>query len=94
MNRRKFLKWLGVGVAGAAVAPSALSLLEPACVAEPATFALMSDAIVGEYFNYVNFSSFALATAIDESVQNAAAELGLAHARRIDALYKTVAFGG
>lgn len=34
MNRRKFFKWLGAGVAIAATAPSALLAEGPACVAK------------------------------------------------------------
>lgn len=33
MNRRKFFKWLGVGIAGAAVAPSLATPMGPGCVA-------------------------------------------------------------
>jgi len=97
MNRRTFLKWLGVGTAIAAVAPSTLLPEAPACVAEPAagyaTYVMGQNAMIGEYCNYVNFSDFAISAAIDEVVSNAAEELGNASARRINYLYETVAFG-
>jgi hypothetical protein len=80
LNRRKFFKWLGVGTAAAVVAPTMLKALEPLCVAPKTltytTYVMGKDAIISEYANYVNFSDFALASAMDEAVENAAAELG------------------
>ena len=78
MNRRTFLKWLGVGTAIAAVAPSTLLPEAPACVAEPIAVAPAVCATIGEYADYCNFSSMAIAAAIDEAVLNAAEELGKA----------------
>jgi hypothetical protein len=71
MNRRSFLKRLGVGsaaVAAVAVVPElATSLFEGA---PPAV------ATIGEYCNYANFSQLAIATSVDEAVTNASLELG------------------
>jgi hypothetical protein len=92
MNRRKFLKWLGVGVAGAAVAPSAFFSEGPTCVAAPkaySTYVMGRNAMIAGYVDYVNFSDFAISAAIDEHVSNAAKELGEAHGRRISYLYET-----
>jgi hypothetical protein len=81
VNRRKFLQWLGVGAVGAAVAPSILLSEGPACVAPVAapaaytTYIMGQDAVISGYADYANFSSFALASAIDDSVAEAAAEL-------------------
>jgi hypothetical protein len=88
MNRRKFLQWLGVGAVGAAVAPSVLLSEGPACVTAPTAYTTGKEAIISGYANYANFSSFALAAAIDESVQNAAIELGKAHSFGIRELVK------
>jgi hypothetical protein len=89
MNRRKFLRWLGVGIAGAAVAPSVLAAMEPSCVAAPVvgyrTYLISECAIINSYANYVNFSDFALAASIDEVVANAAKELGEAAGRKVRA---------
>lgn len=81
MNRRSFLKWMGVGVAGVVVAPSVLLSEGPACVAPDAGFAT-----IAAYEDYANFSSFSLAAAIDTHVLQAAKELGKAHERRIFSL--------
>jgi hypothetical protein len=77
MNRRKFLKRLGVGVVVVAVAPTALQLVEPASVAAPgyATYVMGQNAVISEYCNYVNFSDFAITGAIDEQVKETANEL-------------------
>lgn len=70
MNRRSFLSRLGMGIAVAAVAPTALFTETPVCMAAPVA------ATIGEYYDYANFSSFAIASALDECVGNAAKELG------------------
>jgi hypothetical protein len=78
MNRRSFLKWLGVGTAVAAVAPTLLSMDVPAAVATPAaysTYVMGKEATIGSYADYVSFSNFAISAAIDEAVSNAAEEL-------------------
>jgi hypothetical protein len=79
LNRRKFFKWLGVGTAAAVVAPTVLKALEPLCVAPKTltytTYVMGKDAIISEYANYVNFSDFALASAMDEVVSDTAKEL-------------------
>lgn len=92
MNRRSFFKWLGIGVAAAVVAPSALTITEPVCVEAPkaySTYVMGKDAIISGYFDYANFSDFAIKTSIDELVENTARELGEAHAYRITMLVKS-----
>jgi len=52
---------------------------------------ISSPAQVGEWNNYSNFSSFAIASAIDELVGNSAVELGYQAGQSISELYSTVA---
>jgi hypothetical protein len=89
MNRRKLLSWLGLGAATVAVAPSVLSsVVDPVLgtdVREMSTVGL-----IDEWNTYVNFSSFAIAGAIDEYILNAAEQLGKAKAEEINRLYQTV----
>lgn len=70
MDRRKFLKRLGLGaatvVAGVAVAPKALEFL-----VTPAP----SASVIGTYAEYSNFSQFAIAKAWDEMIDDCAKEL-------------------
>lgn len=88
MNRRKFFKWLGVGTAVAAVAPSALLAEGPACVAEIApALPAVTAAVIGEYSNYYSFSSLAIATAIDESLAETAKELAYRAGQGVKELY-------
>lgn len=79
LNRRKFFKWVGVGVAASAVAPSVIKAAESLCVAPKTltytTYVMGKDAIIGEYANYCNFSSMAIASAMDEAVADSAKEL-------------------
>jgi hypothetical protein len=96
MNRRNFFKMAGAGLAVAVVAPATLFAEGPACVAAPkaySTYVMGQNAFISQYADYANFSDFAISAAIDESVSDAAKELGEAHGRRVDYLYKTVAFG-
>lgn len=89
MNRRNFFKWLGIGAAAAVVAPSVLTLTEPVCVEAPKayrTYVMGKDVYVASYFDYANFSDFAIKTSIDELVEKTAKELGKAHAYRINML--------
>lgn len=51
---------------------------------------ISSPAQVGEWNNYSNFSSFAIASAIDELVGNSAVELGYQAGQSISELYSTV----
>lgn len=74
MNRRKFLGLLAVAPLAAKYAPL-LSKLVPAPTAYR-TYICGSAAMIGEYNEYANFSSFAIASAIDEQVEKAAEELG------------------
>ncbi len=93
MNRRKFLQWLGVGAAAVAVAPSVLLSEGPVCVAPAtgyATYVMGTNAMIGEYCNYANFSSFAIASAMDDVVANAAKELGEAAGCSIADLHASV----
>lgn len=52
---------------------------------------LSSPAQLGEWNNYANFSSFAIAAAIDELVGNSAVELGYQCGQSISELYSTTA---
>lgn len=70
MNRRGFLKFLGVGAAVAAVAPIALEAVANANPAAPVT------ATIGSYTDYASFSTLAREEAIDKMVQEAAEQLG------------------
>jgi len=79
MNRRNFLKWLGVGSAAAVVAPSILLSKESVCATPIA-------ANVNQYSDYSNFSQFALEADWDEVVMQVAKELGAAAGRDIAAL--------
>jgi hypothetical protein len=74
MNRRKFFKWLGAGVAVAAIAPTAL-LREDPSLSGWVAHDFISPSPFNEYGDYTNFSSFAISTAIDDSVSSAAQEL-------------------
>ena len=86
MDRRDFLKKLGIGAAVAATAcavpefaTSAIeSLLPSASAIEsllPSASVTAASATFGTYANYCNFSSFASAQ-VDEMVGDCAAELG------------------
>lgn len=81
MNRRKFFQFLGIGVAVAAAAPYADTVMGPACVAPPAvpaaysTYVMGKEAAISSYFEYANFSDFAISAAIDDAVDNVATEL-------------------
>lgn len=83
MNRRSFLKFLGVGAAAVAVAPA---LIHEAVVPAATQVEAPIVATIAGYYDYANFSSFAIAASIDECVANAAAELGRAHGERISRL--------
>src|SRR5271157_3711596 len=61
-------------------------------VGSPETISQLSaPAQVGEWNNYANFSSFAIAAAIDELVGNSAVELGYQAGQSISELYSAVA---
>ncbi len=88
MNRRKFFKWLGVGIAGAAVAPSLSTVMGPECVAkEIAPYTPFMPHLVEQYADYSSFSDFALIAAMDSIVAQAADELGAAAGRSIADLH-------
>lgn len=82
MNRRGFLKMLGIGAASAAVFPT----IALKSVSQPVEI----EAVVGEYENYSSFSSFALAQSIDPIVAAAALELGRQASEDINKLYAQV----
>jgi hypothetical protein len=52
---------------------------------------ISAPAQIGEWNNYTNFSSFAIASAIDELVGNSAVELGYQAGQSISELYSAVA---
>lgn len=90
LNRRSFLKWLGAGTAVAVVAPSTLSSCEdPWCgsIAGEGIIphdelhgyhfdTLKGDDVICSYADYSSLSQVAIAASIDESVMDAASELG------------------
>lgn len=67
MNRRSFFKKAATGAAVLAVAPKILS--------EPF---MPKSAVFGDYYEYANFSSFALKADMEKIVQEAAEQLGYA----------------
>ena len=77
MDRRGFLKKLGIGAAVAATACAvpefATSAIESLL---PSASVTAASATFGTYAEYCNFSNFAVAQAIDEMVDDCAAELG------------------
>jgi len=90
VNRRSFLKWLGIGVSAAvAVAPRAV---EAVCSCTRGSKPLIGTAeewcdihgtplvecspVVKNYYEYASFSEFANCEAIDECVMKVAEELG------------------
>ena len=82
MNRRGFLKALGVGTAAAACAGSiGMAGFDWIDTGESSGFATP---ILTEYADYTNFSQMAISTAMDETIQKVAKELGEAHAKRIN----------
>jgi hypothetical protein len=104
MNRRKFLKWLGVGTAAAVVAPSAIAeCTDPWCGSIAGEGIIPHDELhswnattyyntmgLDTYNDYSSFSQFAIESSIDQVVQNAAKELGAAAGRDISALHMQV----
>jgi hypothetical protein len=101
MNRRSFLKWLGVGSAVGAAAPSVLSSMGPACVADYDDRSIgmagtdwdleehpaqYADTTFGQYADYSNFSEFAVRSSIDDMVSETAAKLGRLHGSSISHL--------
>jgi hypothetical protein len=93
MNRRKFFKQLVIGAATAVVAVKAaplMKLLPAEKTVSYSTYIMGQDAIIGSYADYCSFSSLAIATAIDEQVQNAATELGYRTGQSISFMYNQV----
>lgn len=80
MQRRGFIRSLIGGTAALAVAPvSTFRALAAETVTTPAlTLAVIRETVgcIGEYSEYTNFSSFAIASAIDELVLDSASEFG------------------
>ena len=84
MNRRGFLKMLGIGAATAAVSPTlAFKLAKTTGVRR----AVGTQAVISEYVDYASFSSMSIAAAIDPVVASAAAELGRRAGEDISTLY-------
>lgn len=84
MQRRNFLRRLIGGTLALAVAPQLLAEI-PA-----ATPMIPLGAAIGEYANYTNFSEFAIASAIDQCVLDAANELSYNAGKSISVLYEQV----
>lgn len=82
MDRRGFLKKLGTGIAVAAVCtdPWCGSIAGNAIVPHEEICGLQHVVSIpetlGDYYDYTNFSSFAVQESIDDMTKNAAAELG------------------
>jgi hypothetical protein len=115
MDRRRFLRWLGVGMAVGAAAPSVIAKVLPAVSGKVQTHPwdypayLDDDRAIGmagtdwdieehpicqsttqsimQYEDYANFSSLALASAIDASVLESAAELSKSLGSEINKLH-------
>jgi hypothetical protein len=81
MNRRRFLRFLGAGVAVGVVAPAAvIPVLESAPVAKTgyATYVMGQDAIISQYADYTDYASFsesARVAVFAEETQKFASEL-------------------
>jgi hypothetical protein len=94
LNRRKFFKWLGVGAAVAAVAPYVDLPAVPACVAPKTTgyttYVMGENAFISSYADYLNFSDFPIASAIDDVVADSAKELGYRHSLLLNELVSNV----
>lgn len=80
MNRRAFFKRAAIGAAVVAVAPTLLS--EPFMTPAPVV------ATIGEYAEYANFSSFAVASSMNKLVTDSAVELGYRAGMSINDLYQ------
>jgi hypothetical protein len=80
MNRRNFFRRAAIGAAVVAVTPGILAeVMAPPPVAT-----------IGEYYNYVNFSSVAVAADFDAMITDCAIELGYREGAAIDALNEMV----
>lgn len=101
MDRRKFLKSLGLGAAAVVAAPIVISeCADPWCGSiagegiiphdelHGADAKLFGDILCASYADCTSFSEFAIANEFDDDVMRVAEELGRAHARRVSALYQ------
>ena len=115
MDRRSFLKKLGLGAAAVVAAPIVVSeCADPWCGSIAGEGIIPHDELhaaawdkaverytengLEEYSKYTNFSEFAMAQEIDDTVMQAAEELGKSFGREMSALYdaanyQPVAFG-
>ena len=90
MDRRRFLRWLGVGMAVGAAAPSVIAKVGPACVADHDDGSIgmagtdwdleehpchYTTSPISQYADYAAFSSLSLSSALDATVSEPAAEL-------------------
>lgn len=89
MDRRSFLKKLGIGTAAVAVAPIAVeTALSCSSSRKPIRVSrFVSRLRVGDYVDYTNFSQVAKREEIDKIVMQAAEELGKSYGEHISALY-------
>ncbi len=93
MNRRSFLKKLGIGAAAATTVAAAPELCHSLCSSWCTEHAAPVSATIGEYYDYANFSSFAIDESWDKMLSDAAIELGQAASLSIKELYR-VTFDG
>jgi hypothetical protein len=76
MNRRGSLKVLGFGATAAAVVAVAPEFCNSLCSSWCTEHAMPPAETIGGWADYSNFSNLAIRSAIDESVQESAVELG------------------
>lgn len=77
MNRRRFLGLLGAGAVAAKIAPLVEFTAAPVAEKTYLRYVMGTDAVIGAYADYANFSSLALNGAIDDLVHDCAVELGM-----------------
>ena len=85
MNRRSFFKKAATGAAVLAVAGNPAMAGFDWFMEENPDYNPFSAEVL-EYADYTNFSRLAITSSIDSMIEEAAAELGKAHGRRIAAL--------
>ena len=95
VNRRSFLKWLGVGSVAVVAAPTVVDAVVPSASDKPEWAKGWVEnprprAVIEDYNEYSNVSQFFLDSPIDPVVSKAAEAYGKAHGQRIANLYNEV----